>query len=143
MDVSRIVIEGRKGTDDPAEDRHRMRIAAEAAEKGRQLLVHHRVVGNVVNELLLLLGSRQLPVEEEIGDLEEVAFGGKLLDRVSPVEQYALIAIDIGDARATGSSGHKPGIVGEVAGLGVQLADVDDTRPDRPAQDKNLYLFCV
>src|SRR6202022_4457398 len=100
---------------------------------------------NVVNELLLLLGSRQLPVEEEIGDLEEVAFGGKLLDRVSPVEQYALIAIDIGDARATGSSGHKPGIVGEVAGLGVQLADVDDTRPDRPAQDRKLDRFsgCV
>src|SRR6266436_10334971 len=78
-----------------------MRITAEAAEESRQLLVHHRVMGNVVDELLLFLGGRQLPVEQEIGDLEEVAFGGKLLDRVSPVEQYALIAINVGDARAT------------------------------------------
>src|SRR5262245_22617342 len=98
MDVGRIMIKGRKSTDDPAEDRHRMRIAAEAAEEGRQLLVHHLVMRDVVNKLLLLLGSRQLPIEQEIRDFEEVALGGKLLDWVSPVEQDAFVAINIGDA---------------------------------------------
>ena len=103
--------------------------------------MHHRVMCNVVNELLLLLGGRQLAVEQEVGDLEEVALGGKFLDRIPPIQQDTLVAVDIGDARATGGGRHEPGIVGEVAGLRVELADIDDARSDRSAQHWELNRF--
>ena len=47
------------------------------------------------------------------------------------MEQDALLAVDIGDrALAAGGRG-EAGVVGEHAGLGVELADVDDVRADR------------
>src|SRR5439155_14510784 len=115
-----------------------MRIAAEAAEEGGKLLVHHRVMGDVVNELLFLLLGRQLAVEKEIGDFKKITLGGKLFDRVSAIEEYTFVSVDVGDARATGSGGHEPGVVGEVPGLRVELADVDDVRTDRPAHHREL-----
>ena len=44
VDVGGVVIEGRQRADHAAHHRHRVRVAAEAAEERGQLLVHHRVV---------------------------------------------------------------------------------------------------
>src|ERR1700745_2818328 len=107
-----------------------MGIAAEPAEEGSKLLVHHRVMGNVVDELLLLLGGRQLAVEQEVGDLQEVALVGEFLDRVTAVEKHSFVAVDIGDTGATCGSRHESGIVSEVPGLRVELADIYDPRAD-------------
>ena len=65
--------------------------------KKRHLLVHHRVVGDAVVELGLLRRGRQLAVEQQVADLEEVAVLGQLLDRVAAIEQHALVAVDVGD----------------------------------------------
>src|SRR6516225_2039221 len=113
-----------------------MRIAAEATEEGRKLFVHHRVMGDVVDELLLLLCGRQLPVEKEVGNLEKVAFFCEFLDRITAVEKDPFIAVDISDTRATGGSRHKSGVVSKVPGLRVEFADIDDPRADRPAQHR-------
>src|SRR5467141_1770558 len=95
-------------------------------------------MGDVVNELLFLLLGRQFAVEKEIGDFKEIALGGKLLDRVSAIEEDTFVAVDIGDARTTGGGSHEPGIVGEMTGLRVELADVDHVWPDRPAHHRKL-----
>ena len=107
VDVGRVVIEGRERADHAAQHRHRVRVAAEPAEEGRELLVHHRVMGDVVDELLLLLRGRQLAVEQQVGDLHEVALLGELLDRIAAIQQHAFVAVDIGDARAAGRGRHE------------------------------------
>jgi hypothetical protein len=57
-------------------------------------------------------GVRQLAVEQQVADLDEVALLGELLDRVAAVQQHALVAVDVGDAsscswRSTGSPGRR------------------------------------
>ena len=47
-DVEAVVVEGRERADDAAHHRHRMGVAAEAAIDRVQLLVQHRVMGDVV-----------------------------------------------------------------------------------------------
>src|SRR6266852_2103809 len=74
----------------------------EAAEERRNLLVHHRVMGDVGDELHFLLRRRQFAVEQEVGDLEEIALVGQFLDRIAAIHQDALVAVDIGDAGAAG-----------------------------------------
>src|SRR5437763_4586486 len=138
MDISRVVIEGGERAGYPAQHRHRMGVAPKAAVEGAELLVHHRVVGDVVEELLSLLGGRQLAEQEQIRHLHEIAFLGQLLNRIAAVEQYALVAVDIGDAGAAGGGRHEAGIVGEVSGLPVQLADIDDFGADRAFEHRQL-----
>src|SRR3546814_8025953 len=50
VDFGRIMVEGAEGADDTAQDRHRMRVAAESAKEGRKLIVHHRVEADGVGE---------------------------------------------------------------------------------------------
>ncbi|MEY9764454.1 hypothetical protein ABH988_005239 [Bradyrhizobium ottawaense] len=118
-----------------------MRVAAEALEEAGHLLVHHRVMGHAVVEILLLRGGRQIPEQQEIAGLEEVAVLGELLDRVAAVFQHARVAVDIGDLRLAARGGGEAGIVGEQAGLAVELADIDDIRPDAAAVDREIVVL--
>jgi len=96
------------------------------------------VVGDVPLELRLLLRRRQLALQQEIGHLHEVAVLGQLLDRVAAIKQLALVAVDVGDLRLAAPGRGVAGVEGEVAGLGVQLADVDDLRADAAADQRQL-----
>ena len=98
-----VVIEGRQRADAGHHDRHRMRVAAEALEEPRHLLVHHGVARDAIVEIGLLRGGRQLAVEQQVAGLEEVAVLGELLDRIAAIEQHALVAVDIGDLRTRSS----------------------------------------
>ncbi len=94
--------------DHAAHHRHRVRVAAEAGEEARHLLVHHGVAGDAVVEILLLRLGRQVAVEQQIAGLQEVAVLGELLDRVAAMQQDAFLAVDEGDlgfaARRRGDS---------------------------------------
>ena len=57
---------------------------------------------------------------------------GELLDRVAAIEQHALVAVDIGDLGFAARRRGEAGVVGEHAGLGVELADIDDVGPIVP-----------
>ena len=138
MDVGRVVVECRQRADHSAHHRHRVRVASEAAEEARKLLVHHRVVGDVVDELSLFRRGRQFAVQQEIGDFEKIALLRQLLDRIAAIHQHAFVAVDVGDARPAGGGGHEAGVVGEVPGLGIELADVDDLGSDRPADHRKI-----
>ncbi len=54
IDVGRVVIERRQRANHAAQHRHRVRVAAETAEESGDLLVHHRVMGDVGDELRFL-----------------------------------------------------------------------------------------
>lgn len=122
-------------------DRHRMGVAAEALEEAGHLLVHHRMMDHAIVEVLLLRGGRQAAVEQEVAGLEEIAVFGKLLDRVAAIFQHARVAVDIGDLGLAARGGGEAGIVGEKAGLAVELADVDDFRPDAAAEDREIVVL--
>ena len=53
-------------------------------------------------ELGELGDSRQIAVEDQVGDLHEAALGGQLLDGVAAVGQDALVAVDVADGRGLG-----------------------------------------
>ena len=97
VDVGEVVIERGERADGGDHDRHRMRVAAEALEEAGHLLVHHGVVGHAMVEILLLRRGRQLPVQQEVAGLEEVAVLRELLDRVAAVFEDAGVAVDVGD----------------------------------------------
>ena len=123
--VERVVIERRERTDRCAQHRHRMRVVMETVEEVLQRLAHHRVMRDLVLELAELGLGRQVAVDQQVGDFEKARVLGQLLDRVPAIQQYALVAVDERDRAAARCRRHEPRIVGEVAGVLVELADVD------------------
>jgi hypothetical protein len=141
VDVGAVVIEGRERADDAAHDRHRMRIAAEAPVEIGDLLVQHGVPRErVVEDLELVLG-RQVAVQQQVANLRKGRMLRPLLDPVAAVQQDALIAVDEGDLRFGAACCGEAGIVGEVSGIGIKLADVDDPRADCAAQNWQIDRF--
>ncbi|MNS90676.1 hypothetical protein D3C72_1247370 [compost metagenome] len=112
-----------------------MRVAAEATEEELHLFVHHRVLGDGVDELGFLRRVRQFAVQQQVARFHEVGVDGQLFDRVTTVQQLALVAVDVGDRRVAGGRRHKAWVVGELAATGVQFADVDDVRANRAFVD--------
>ncbi len=141
VDVCRVRIESRECSDHAAHDRHRVRIATEAAEEGRQLLVHHRVARDRLGEGAELVRARQVAVQEEVGHLHERRFLGELVDRIAAVQQHAGIAVDIGQPAFAARGRGETRIVGENAGLAVELSDIDDVRAGGAGQYGGLEFL--
>ncbi len=97
-DVGAVVVEGAQCANDAAHDRHRVRIAAKAVVEHLELLVHHRMVVDRVFEIVELVPGRQFAVEQQIGDLHEARLFGELVNRITAMEQHALVAVDKGQA---------------------------------------------
>jgi hypothetical protein len=97
----------------------------QALEELLQVLVQHRVVGHVVRELRQLRRARQLLVQQQPHHLDEMALLRELFDRVAGVAQDALLAVQEGDLRQAGAGVAEARVVGDGAGLGAQLANVD------------------
>ena len=74
-----------------------MGVAAVAGEEAAHLFMHHGVTRHTGVEVLLLRGRRQFAVKQQVAGLEEVALFGKLLDRITAVQQNTFVTIDIGD----------------------------------------------
>jgi hypothetical protein len=130
VDVGRVVVEGRQRADHAAHHRHRVGVTPEPREQVAELLVDHGVMGDGVLELGVLLGARQFAVQQQVGDFEERALLGELVDGIAAVEQDALVAVDVGDLGLAAGGRGEAGVVGELAGLGVELGDVDHARAD-------------
>src|SRR5690606_24754296 len=93
MDVHRVVIERGHRGDNAGQHRHRMCVVLKSVEEPEQRLVDHRVILNRVRELRELLARRQLTVDQQISNLEAVAFFCEWLARKSPIPQYPRGAI--------------------------------------------------
>src|SRR6185437_1858142 len=123
-DVLRVGIERRERRDRAAQHRHRVRVVPESLEKVFDVLVHVRVVRDVVHPLLVLLGRRQLAVTEQPGRLEERCALGELLDGISAIAKNALVAVDVGDRTAARRGVQEGGIVAERPELVGRLLDL-------------------
>mmetsp|Transcript_1008 Transcript_1008/g.2454 ORF Transcript_1008/g.2454 Transcript_1008/m.2454 type:complete len:291 (+) Transcript_1008:4717-5589(+) len=139
MDVGAVVIEGRHRAHQAGHDGHRVGVTAEAAQEVLHLFMHHGVVHDLVFEVGLLAFVRQLSVQQQITGLEVVAVHRELFDRVATVEQFALVAIDVGDGRVARGGAQEARVVGELAGLAVELADVDDIRSDAALVQRQIH----
>ncbi len=135
------MIERRQRADRAGHHRHRMGVAPEALEKAAHLLMHHGVARDAVIEVGLLRRRRQLAVQQQVAGLQEVAVLGDLLDRHAAVEQDARVAVDVGDLGLAGAGRGEAGVVGEHAGLGVELADVDHLGPDGAVVDREAVFL--
>ena len=124
------MIERAQRTDDAAHDRHRMGVTPETAVKASQLLVQHRVPHHALVEYFPLGLRRQLAVQQQVGDLEEVGLFGQLIDRVAAMQQHAFIAVDVGDLALARRRCAIADVVGEYPKIAVELADISRLRPD-------------
>ena len=70
-----------------------MRIATEATQKLVNLLVDQGVMRDLMIEVFFLFAVRQIAVQDQIADVEEVAIDSQLLDRVAAIQQLALVAV--------------------------------------------------
>ena len=137
-DVERVVVEGRQCAHAGHQHRHRVSVTTEAAEEADHLLVQHGVVRDDIVEVGLLLGRGQFALQQQVADIQVVAVLGQILDGIAAIQQLALVAVDVGDGGFAGPGGHEAGVEGELAGVGVQLADVNDIRPHGSLVDREL-----
>src|SRR5579875_1173041 len=129
------MIKGRQCANTGTKDGHWMGVPAQALEESRHLLMHHRVARDPVVEILLLRRSRQIPIEQKIASFEKVAVFGDLFNRVTAVEQYAFVAVNISDVRFAARRRRKAGIISEHPGRSVKLANIDHRWPNRSLLD--------
>ena len=66
---------------------------------------------------------------------------GEVVDRIAAVEQYAGIAVDKGDLGFAARGRGEARIVGEDAGLAVELAHVQHLRTDRPVVERERIVL--
>ena len=137
-DVERVVIERSQCTHAGHQHRHRVGVTTEAAEEADHLLVQHGVVRDDIVEVGLLLGRGQLALQQQVADIEVVAVLGQILDGIAAIQQLTLVTVNEGDGGFAGPGGHEAGVEGELAGVGVQLADVNDIRPHGSLVDREL-----
>ena len=90
-------IERRERADRAEQHPHRVRVVAEALEELRHALVDVGVDAHVVLPPASCVRGRQLPLEQQVGDLEEARLLGDLLDRVAAVAEDPRVAVDVGD----------------------------------------------
>ena len=76
VDVGAVMVEGRQRANEPGHDRHRMGVPPETPQKKLHLLVHHRVVGDSLDEICLTGDVGQGAVQQQMASLQKVAVGG-------------------------------------------------------------------
>src|SRR3546814_10020024 len=76
-----------------------MRGVRQGGEEALEVFVQERVAADAVVEFRQLVGRRQFAVDEQPRDLEVRAVLRELLDRVAPVAEDHLVAVDEGDRR--------------------------------------------
>ena len=84
-----------------------MRVVVETVQKVLERLMHHRVMRDFVLERGELVRRRQLAVDQEIRNFEKTRLLGELLDRVTAIEQHAVVAVDEGDGAAHRGGRHE------------------------------------
>jgi len=117
-------------------------VVAELVDELLDVLVHHRVDGDVVPPHVEVSLVGQLALDDEVGGLEEGALFGEFLDGVAAVAQDAALTVDVGDLalarRRVGERrvvAHQAGIVGR----GFDLAQIRGA--DGVVLDGNLVLL--
>src|SRR5690606_35374264 len=99
--------------------------------------MQHGVIFDGFVETLVFFLAWQFAVEQEVAYFEEIGMFGELIDRVAPVQQYAVGAINVGNGGLAGCRGDKAWIVCENAFLD-EAAYVDNVRADGAGINRKL-----
>ena len=127
MDVPRFGIERSERGHAADQHAHGMGVVPEAVHDRPDILVHVRMVRDVVHEFVQLGLGLQLSVQQQIRAFEERAVLRKLFDLVSPVPKNPLFPIDVGDGAYGRGRVLEPGIVGhhsEIALVDLDLPEI-------------------
>src|SRR5690606_39641107 len=81
---------------------------------------------------------RQFAVEQQVGGFQVVGLLGELFDRITAVQQDALVAINISDFRLTRGGRHKTWVKGETT-RGGQATDVNYIRAYGASKNGQFY----
>ena len=128
-DVLGVEVEGREGGNGGDQHPHRMGVVVEPLEKPLpDVFVDERVVGDLVLPRLVLPGVGQLPVDQEVGDLEVGRLLGQLLDGVAAVVEDPRLAIEIGDG-ALAHRRRRPALRRRTRGPGAAWSTPPPRRP--------------
>eukprot|EP00906_Rhabdomonas_costata_P004793 RCo007130 len=128
--VQTRAVERRQGAHHAHHNGHRVGVTPEPLQERLQLLVQHRVRGNLCNELSLLLGVRKLPVQQQVARLHVIRLLRQLLNGVPTVQQNPVVPVNVRDPGLAAGSGSEPRVIGEVPRLPVQLPDVNHVGAD-------------
>jgi hypothetical protein len=120
-----------------------VRVVAEALEEIQHALVEHGVRADRVIELVEFTLRRQVTVQQQVTDLEEIRMLGQLLDRVAPVHEDPFFTVDKRDVGLAASGCDEAGVISEDALLPVQGGNVNDVRTDRTGVNLQLCFFAV
>ena len=142
LDHPGLGVERREGPHRRHQHPHRVRVVAEALHEALHVLVDERVVGDVMDPLLVLHLRGERAVDEEVGDLEERRALGELLDGVPAVLQDALVTIDVGHGGAAGGGVDEAGVVDGQSGRVVTGLDLPEVRGlDGAVGDRDVVLL--
>src|ERR1035438_5467997 len=134
-----VRVERRKRADGREQHPHRVGVVPEALHELLDVLVEVRVHRDVLSEVLQLGCRRELALQKEPRDLEERRLLGQLLDRVTPVFEDPLVAVDERDRRLARRRIRERRVVGheaEVVLIGLDPAQVEGA--NRPVLDGQL-----
>ena len=120
-----------------------VRIAPEPAEEILHLFMQHRMHRHAMLEILQLRGSRQVAIQKQVADFQEMRLLCQLVDGKAAVQQHALVAVDEGYRTVAGRGRGEAGIIGEDVGLSIELADVDDIRSGGPRQNRHFDRLAI
>ena len=141
-DVAGVGVERREGPDRCHQHPHRVGVVAEPLHERLHVLVHERVVGDLVDPRVVLRLGRQAAVDQQVGDLEEVGLLRQLLDRVAAVLEDPLLAVDEGHGTSTGGGVDEAGVVDREAGtllVGLDLPEIGGL--DGAVGDRDVVLL--
>ena len=120
-----IGVEGRQRGRRTREHGHGVRVAREGLEEGLDALVDRHVPRDAIGERGQLVLGGQLPVNQQVRDLEEGGLLGELLDGIAAVTQDPGVAVDVRDRAFARRGVHEAGIDRDQAGVAHERGDRD------------------
>ena len=119
-----IGVERGHRVDHRGEDVHRMRALGHVVEEVPHVLVQQTVLVELLRKEPALGRIRQLPVDQQVGDVHEHRLLDQLLYRYAAITQHSVFTVDVGDAAHAGRGVGKPRIERHESALLPQRGDV-------------------
>src|SRR5690554_2986994 len=120
-----------------------MRVTTETTVKTHELVMQHGVAFDRTLELFPFRRVGQLTFAQQIGHLKKTALFRQLLDRITAIQQLALVTIDEGNRRFATRRGEKARVIRELSGLRAQSTNVDDIVSVRTAEDRKFVAHAI
>ena len=106
------------------------------------VFVNQAVMGQFRLEIGELLQIRQMPIDEQVADLDEIG-PNHLFDRISAIQENAFLAVDKGNLTLARAGVAVAVVHGDGAGVRPQLGDVDGYFSNRSIHQGKFGFFSI